>query len=105
MEAWRAPPEDLEAVRARVAPARPDADAFGVYADNWQSVNAFVALQTQWDRAAMDARRLGLKFDQALAWVETFIRRRHRRAVLVDLHTMELAVLQADNELREQEER
>ncbi len=106
MQAWGAPPEEIEAVRANLAPARPEPEAFGVYADNWPTVTAFYALRTQWDRAGMDARRSCLPFDRARAWVETYIRPRRRwREVLHGLHVMEQATLQADHEQRETEER
>lgn len=104
MEAWGAPPEEVAAVRARIdATAPPAPEAFGVHADNWQAVQAFQALAPRWHYAGMQGQRTGFDWAGVEAWIDRHIHRRRRRALSVDLMTMELAALQADGELREKD--
>lgn len=107
MAAWGAPAEDIERVRAQVDAAAEssagDAETFGVYAENLPIVHAFTALRTQWQYAGMGGTRVGFLYAGVIAWINTNVRRRHRRALLSDLQLMEGAVLTADHELREQE--
>lgn len=106
MEAFGAPAEDIEAVRAQVlADAQPEEpEAFGVYAENLPTVSAFLALRTQWNYAGMVGQRTGFNYAGVSAWLQQNIKPRRRRALFNDLQVMEHAVLQADYELRKQNE-
>lgn len=105
MQAWGAPPEEIEAVRAQLAAATSAAAAFEIYADNLQIVGAFVALRTQWLYAGLDCQRVGLNYAGVCAWLDQHIPRpRRRRPLLRGIQTMEHAVLQADHERRDKEE-
>lgn len=107
MEAWGAPQDEVDQVRAQLDQAAQPAEQedFGVYAENWQAVMAFCVLAPRWQYAGMAAQRTGLDWAGVEAWIDRHIRRRrHRRALSADLQTMEHAVLQADRELREKEE-
>lgn len=107
MQAWGAPPEEVDAVRAQLAASAPpaDGDAFGVHRDNWPSVSAFRALGTQWVYAGMDGQRVGMDYAGVCAWLAAHVPRpRRRRPLLRDIQAMEHAVLQADQEKRQQEE-
>ena len=106
MQAWGAPAEEVDRVRAQIASTAPaqQQESFGVYAENIPSVNAFVALRTQWQYAGMDGQRVGLNYAAATAWLTLHLRPRRRRAVMTDLQTMESAVLIADRELQKKEE-
>ena len=106
MQAWGAPAEDIDKVRAQIASAAPapQQESFCVYAENIPSVNVFVQLRTQWQYAGMDGQRVGLNYAAATAWLALHLHPRRRRAVMADLQTMENAVLIADRELRKKEE-
>lgn len=109
MQAWGAPPEEIDQVREQLAASAARApgggEAFQVHADNWQTVGAFLALRTQWGYAGMEAQRIGLDYQAVCAWVEQHVARpRRRRPLLRGIQVMEHAVLQADHERKEKEE-
>lgn len=99
----------IEAVRARIDAARPadqaDHGNFGVHADNLPVVQAFLAVSTQWQYAGMPGQRVGFCYAGVSAWLDRFIHRRKRRALMHDLQVMERAVLAADQEKRDKKER
>lgn len=106
MQAWHAPPEDIERMRTRIeaAATAPDEEAaFGVYAENLPIVHAFQAVRTQWQYAGMAGQRMGLNYHGVEAWIDRHIPRRRRRALSSYLQVMEHAVLQADHEQHEKE--
>lgn len=109
MQAYGASATQIEAVRARIEAARAshqaEPAAFGVYADNLPVVAAFEALRTQWQYAGMAGQRMGLCYAGVNAWLDRFIHRRKRRALMHDLQVMERAVLVADQEQRDKKER
>lgn len=109
MEAYGASAAQIEAVRARIDAARPadqaDHSSFGVHADNLPVVQAFLAVSTQWQYAGMAGQRMGLCYAGVNAWLDRFIHRRKRRALMHDLQVMERAVLAADQEQRDKKER
>lgn len=101
MRAYGASEDDIEAVRAAMAVGEAGDEqpqAFEVYADNWRSVQAFLAVGTQWERAGSRGRRVRLVYEAVWPWIDRFVPRRRRREVFTDLQLMELAVLQADRE-------
>lgn len=106
MEAWGAPQDEIDQVRAQLDQAAPSAEPelFGVYAENWDAVAAFSVLRDRWHYAGMVGQRTGFDWAGVEAWIDRHIRRRRRRALSADLLTMERAALQADREQREQEE-
>ena len=109
MEAYGASAEQIDAVRARIDAARladqADHSNFGVYAENLPVVQAFLALSTQWQYAGMAGQRMGFCYAGVIAWLELFVHRRKRRAVMHGLQVMERAVLVADQEHRDKKER
>lgn len=108
MEAYGASAAQIEAVRARIEAASPATEStttFAVYAENLPVVLAFQALSTQWQYAGMAGRRMGLCYAGVSAWLDRFIHRRKRRALMHDLQVMERAVLEADQEQRDKKER
>lgn len=106
MEAWGAPQDEIDQVRARLdQDAQPASEEhFGVYADNWEAVMVFRALGARWQHAGMVGQRTGFDWAGVEAWIDRHIHRRRRRALSADLLTMERAALQADSEQRKQEE-
>lgn len=109
MEALGASAADIDAVRARIdadATAAPaEGETFGVYAENLPVVEAFEALCTQWQYAGMAGQRMGFCYAGVCAWLDLFVHRRKRRAVMHGLQVMERAVLVADQEQRDKKER
>lgn len=104
MQRMGAPPDAVARAQALAEAAPPEEEAFGVYAENLPSVNAFTDLRTQWRHAGMHGQRMGLDYAGVSAWLDLFIRPRRRRALMADLMVMESAVLKADQEKREKEE-
>lgn len=108
MQAFGAPQEEIDQVRARIAErerAAPSADeCFPVYADNLPTVSAFLALRTQWVHAGMDGQRTGLNYAGVCAWIAQHTRPRRRRPLMQGIQTMEHAVLVADYERKQKEE-
>ncbi len=106
MEAWGAPQDEIDQVRAQLdEAAQPtDDEPFGVYAENWPAVMAFCTLAPRWQYAGMAGQRTGFGWADVEAWIDRHVRRRRRRALSADLQTMERAALQADREQREKEE-
>ena len=109
MEAYGASADQIDAVRARIEASRTatatDHSAFAVYAENLPVVQAFLALSTQWQYAGMAGQRMGFCYAGVNAWIDRFIHRRKRRALMHDLQVMERAVLAADQEQRDKKER
>ncbi len=109
MQAWGASAASIEAVRARIdaaASASPaDSDTFAVYAENQPVVVAFEALRTQWQYAGIAGQRMGFCYAGVSAWLDRFVHRRKRRAVMHGLQLMERAVLVVDQEQREKQQR
>ncbi len=102
MQEYGAPPDEIAQARAAMVDrlqAHEAQQTFAVHADNWLSVQAFVAVQTQWVYAGMNGQRCAMAYDCVLAWVDHFVPRRDRRQVFTDLQLMERAVLAADREL------
>ena len=107
MEAWGAPPEQIAAVYARIEAdkAPKPQETFGVYAENMPAAQAFLDLRTQWVRTGFNGQRTGLNYAAVLDWLALFYpKTKTRQQLMKDLQLMELAVLQADHELRQQEE-
>lgn len=109
MQAWNAPQEEIDQVRARIAErerAAPSPDeCFPVYADNLPTVSAFLALRTQWVYAGVDGQRTGLNYAGVCAWIDKHVPSpRRRRPLMQGIQTMEHAVLVADYERKQQEE-
>lgn len=109
MQAMGAPPEDIEATRARIAATAPPApeqpQAFGVWPENWPTVMAFVALGTQWQHAGMNGQRTGLNYPSLWGYLDRHIRRpRKRKAMEADLRLMERAALNAWAEMHQAEQ-
>lgn len=108
MQACGASDADIQALRARLGlhtTAPQEGHAFGVHADNLPVVQAFLAVRTQWQYAGMAGQRMGLCYAGVNAWLDRFIHRRKRRALMHDLQVMERAVLAADQEQRDKKER
>jgi len=108
MEAYGASAADIDKVRARIDSATTAAptqgEAFGVYAENLPVVAAFEALRTQWQYAGMAGQRMGFCYAGVNAWLDRFVHRRKRRAVMQGLQFMERAVLVADQEQRDKQQ-
>lgn len=106
MQAWGAPQEEIDQVRANLEQqaAAAKAQDFPVFEENWASVSAFLALLSQWRYAGDAHQRIGLDYGGVTAWLSLHCKPRRRRALFSDLQTMECAVLQADRELREKQE-
>lgn len=110
-----APPADIaraeELAQQAAARRSPDEGNFGVHADNWPSVEAFLGVATQWQHIVIGtsamgtsrttAVRTGLAYQGVIAWLELTHPPRRRRALMAALQTMERTVLQADAELHE----
>lgn len=105
MRAMDAPEQAIAAVQARIDQAAPpdEQQAFGVYLENWDSVQTFLDVRTQWQYAGM-GQRAGLNFAGVDAWIVRHHRRRRWRALLDDVALMEKAVLVADQELMQEKE-
>lgn len=109
MQAMGAPPEDIEATRARIASTAPPApeqpETFGVWPENWPTVLAFVALGTQWYYAGMHSQRTGMRYPSMWAYLDRHIRNpRRRKAMEADLRLMESAALKAWGEMHQAEQ-
>ena len=107
MRAWGAKADDLARAQTLADAAAPDDDKpFELWPENADSLNVFRALGTQWIYAGeMQPRRVGMRYEGVIAWLENHIpRRKKRRSLMNDLQAMELAVLQADRELRAEKE-
>lgn len=108
MRAFGAPEEDIErarlAIESREATAR---QGFAVWPENQASVQLLIDTRTQWVYAGLEARRAGLDYQRVIGWITLMARgpRRRHRALMRDLQLMEMAVLAADQELIEHEER
>lgn len=117
MRAMGAPARDIERVAQAIAEQRAAVERppeeFGVYRENWATVQAWGAVETQWNwlpppvsflgGAGMPVRT-GLNYAGVTAWLELFMPVRKRRGVMQGLMLMERAGLAALNEIREQEE-
>jgi hypothetical protein len=111
-----APPDDIAAAEAVVAAEQLDED-FEVHEDNWDLVQVFCRLSTQWSYEPLTAgvaagmamqivselRRTGFKYEGVRSglWLMG-LPVRQQRAWFGELQVMEAAVLEADAELREQ---
>ena len=107
MRAWGASPDDLAKAQALADDAAPKEEtAYLLWPENQEPWEVFNAVRTQWMYVgAMQARRIGFRYEGVTAWLETHIpRRKQRRSLMNDLQAMELAVLQADQELRAEKE-
>lgn len=107
MEAWGAPPEQIAAVYARIEADRApkEQETFGVYAENMPVAQAFMDLRTQWVRTGFNGQRTGLNYAAVISWLALFFHRtKTRQQLMKDLQLMEMAVLQADHELKKEEE-
>lgn len=106
MRAWGAPAHEIARVQAIAAAAAPRADAqpFGIWRDNAAPLQLFLDVRTQWVYVGMEGRRMGLNYAGVQAHLDIRIPRRKHRALMTDLQVMELAVLQADTEIRKQKE-
>lgn len=107
MQAWGAPQDEIDKVRAQLDAAAPppDEEPFGVHADNWPTVMAFCTLGPRWQYAGIPGQRTGLDWAGVEAWIDRHVvRRRQRRGLSSGLQTMERAALVADRELRAADE-
>lgn len=103
MRAWGAPPEVLAKAQAQAEVAPPEAKTFYVWLDNARSFELFTCVRSQWMYAGGFAvQRTGLNYAGVQAHLQINVPRRFHRALMHDLQAMELAVLQADAELRKQ---
>lgn len=104
MRAWGASAEEIAKVQAVAAAAEPSDKPFGLWRDNDRPFQLFTNLRTQWVYAGMEGRRMGLNYAGVQAHLDIHIPRRRHRCLMADLQLMELAVLQADAELRQEKE-
>lgn len=105
MRAQGAPPEDIARVQAIAQQAEPEHKAFGIWRDNARTFECFHNLRTQWTFAgSMVPQRMGLNYAGVQAYLALNQPRRFHRSLMQDLQLMEIAVLQADAELRQQRE-
>lgn len=117
MRAWGASPADLAKAQALADEAAPQDDKpYLLWPENAVPWAAFCALRTQWSYVTTGATggamggsvltvtRVGLRYEAVCAWLETNVPRRKRRSLMTDLQAMEVAVLQADAELRAEKE-
>jgi len=74
-------------------PAAPDED-FGVWLENWPTVEMFLRVQTQW-RTSMGGV-IGLDY-AAVAWVLKLYGIEDQRSLLEDLQVMEAAAMRVMN--------
>lgn len=117
MRAMGAPAKDIERVAEAIeqqraaVPTQPE--EFGVYRDNWATVQAWIALETQWNWLSPPVSafagvgmpvRTGLNYAGVAAWLELFVPARQRRSVMQGLMLMERAGMAALIEIRKQEE-
>lgn len=91
------PPEEIEAAAAWLA-AEAEPEGFEVYPENWQSLEVFLALGTQWNWVAgfSAAVRSGLRYEAITPlFLESLgVRKRTRPQVLGDVRAMERAALE-----------
>lgn len=78
--------------------AVPEPEALEVWPDNAQSLNVFLAMQTQWERNGMTGRYTGMRY-VSLPVVMRFsgVSKAARRQVFDDIRVMESAVLEQIN--------
>ena len=106
MRAWDAPPDAIAKAQALADVAPPEAKPFYLWLDNARSFDLFTRVRTQWRYAGgMSVQRIGLSYEGVHAHLQINVPRRYHRALMQDLQAMELAVLQADHELRQQKEK
>lgn len=115
MRAMGAPVEDIERVAAAIEEQRATLEkppeSFGVWAENWRVVTAWLDVQTQWRLVALGGGlaggaqliHVGLDYAGVSAWIELFVPFRKRREVMAGLQLMERAALAALHEIRERE--
>lgn len=87
---------------------------FAVHRDNWESVQAWIDVQTQWRYTSIAvssglghvnvAVRTGLDYAGMAAWLQINVGKRRRKPLMSDLMLMERAALEAFSELRKEEE-
>lgn len=82
----------LLGIELREKPPKPT--GFMVWAENWPTVEAWMALQTQWHRTGMDGSRTGLIY-QAIPTVLELLDITDRRDTFHRLQAMEYAALDA----------
>lgn len=105
MRAWGAPPEAIAKAQALAEVAAPEAKPYYLWHDNARAFELFLAVRSQWVYAGgMTLQRTGLNYAGVLAHLQINVPRRYHRALMQDLQAMELAVLGADAELRQQRE-
>lgn len=106
MQAYDAPQQDIDQVRAQLDAAAPQHtdESFAVHADCWATVTLFCTLGARWQYAGMAGQRTGLDWAGVEAWIDRHARRRQRKELSAGLHIMEHAALLADRELRAAEE-
>lgn len=114
MQAMGAPAEDIERVAAAIEAQRAilekPPESFGVWAENWGVVLAWLDVQTQWRLVSITSGlggaqlvHVGLDYAGVAAWMDLFVPRRQRREIMTGLQLMERAALEAMNEIRQQE--
>ena len=105
MRAWDAPPDQIARVQAIAQQVAPEHKAFGIWHDNARTFDCFHSLRTQWTFAGgMVPQRVGLNYAGVQAYLAMNQPRRFHRSLMQDLQLMEIAVLQADAELRQERE-
>ncbi|WP_280189070.1 DUF1799 domain-containing protein [Delftia sp. PS-11] len=116
MQAMGAPAQDIERVAAAIEAQRAilekPPETFGVWAENWDVVMAWLDVQTQWRIVpvpmGLDGSKLvhvGLDYAGVAAWLDLFAQQRKRREIMAGLQMMERAALSALHEIRQQQER
>ena len=108
MRAWDAPADQIARVQAIAQTAAPEHKPFGIWRDNARTFDCFHGLRTQWTYVSVPvgigvtvSQRVGLNYGAVQSYLELTQPRRFHRSLMQDLHLMEIAVLQADAELRQ----
>lgn len=100
--------EQVEQARSERGDQAPDQepDAFEVYEDNWEDWMFFLRVQTQWQHAGTDGRRVCLNW-AGIAAFACLARVRHRRLArhTEALGAIEMAVLHEDHAIAARSEK
>lgn len=100
LEAYGAPAELVEEARAKAAAS----NVFEIWPDNWESLQAFRCLATQWRVTGKMDRlvRTGLDYAAVLAWLRECVHKRKRSQIFNDIQLMEAAALEVFADQAEQ---
>lgn len=75
----------------------PDASSFPVLDENWNAIQLFLSVSTQWVRAGMDGSVVGLNY-QSVEFVLKLYKAKKRAEVFSDLQLIERGALTVFNE-------